>query len=165
VRAMGLQLQILYASNSRDIDAAFSALARERADALFVPIIATAIATTVADPNVFRSGREFAARLGLVPWQNSTGGKTQLGGITKRGNRYLRRLLINGASANPIEGDQSRSMGDPAAPEAAAAGRGCGAGEQDGSHRLRSDAPPEGIPAQGCGGLVATALVLELARV
>jgi transposase len=64
------------------------------------PIIATAIATTVADPTVFRSGREFAAWLGLVPRQNSTGGKIRLGGITKRGNRYLRRLLINGASAN-----------------------------------------------------------------
>src|ERR1043165_3137785 len=63
------------------------------------PIIATAIATTVADPTVFRSGREFAAWLGLVPRQNSTGGRTRLGGITKRGNRY-RRLLINGASAN-----------------------------------------------------------------
>src|SRR5262245_9388420 len=59
------------------------------------PIIATAIATTVADPGVFRSGREFAAWLGLVPRQNSTGGKIRLGGITKRGNRYLRRLLIN----------------------------------------------------------------------
>jgi transposase len=64
------------------------------------PIIATAIATTVADPASFRSGREFAAWLGLVPRQNSTGGKTRLGGISKRGNRYLRRLLINGASAN-----------------------------------------------------------------
>jgi len=63
-------------------------------------IIATAIASTVADPTVFRSGREFAAWLGLVPRQNSTGGKTRLGRITKRGNRYLRRLLINGASAN-----------------------------------------------------------------
>jgi transposase len=51
------------------------------------PIIATAIASTVADPAVFRSGREFAAWLGLVPRQNSTGGKTRLGGITKRGNR------------------------------------------------------------------------------
>ena len=48
----------------------------------------------------FRSGREFAAWLGLVPRQNSTGGKTRLGGISKRGNQYLRRLLINGASAN-----------------------------------------------------------------
>ena len=64
------------------------------------PIIATAIATTVTEPGQFRSGREFAAWLGLVPRQNSTGGKTRLGGISKRGNRYLRRLLINGASAN-----------------------------------------------------------------
>ena len=64
------------------------------------PIIATAIATTVADAGMFRSGREFAAWLGLVPRQNSTGGKIRLGGISKRGNRYLRRLLINGASAN-----------------------------------------------------------------
>jgi transposase len=62
------------------------------------PIIATAIATTVADPTAFRSGREFAAWLGLVPRQNSTGRKIRLGGITKRGN-YLRRQLLNGASA------------------------------------------------------------------
>ena len=64
------------------------------------PIIATAIAAMVAEPSGFRSGREFAAWLGLVPRQNSTGGKNRLGGISKRGNQYLRRLLINGASAN-----------------------------------------------------------------
>jgi transposase len=64
------------------------------------PIIATAIAATVVEPSAFRSGREFAAWLGLVPRQNSTGGKTRLGGISKRGDAYLRRLLINGASAN-----------------------------------------------------------------
>jgi len=64
------------------------------------PIIATAIAATVTEPGQFRSGREFAAWLGLVPRQNSSGGKTRLGGISKRGNQYLRRLLINGASAN-----------------------------------------------------------------
>ena len=46
------------------------------------PIIATAIAATIADPNTFRSGREFAAWLGLVPRQNSTGGKARLGGIS-----------------------------------------------------------------------------------
>ncbi len=61
------------------------------------PMIATAIAATVPDPSVFRSGREFAAWLGLVPRQNSTGGKARLGGISKRGDGYLRRLLINGA--------------------------------------------------------------------
>jgi transposase len=64
------------------------------------PIIATAIAAMVAEPSGFRSGREFAAWLGLVPRQNSTGGKTRLDGISKRGNQYLRRLLIYGASAN-----------------------------------------------------------------
>jgi transposase len=62
--------------------------------------IATAIAATVVEPSGFRSGREFAAWLGLVPRQSSTGGKHRLGGISKRGNQYLRRLLINGASAN-----------------------------------------------------------------
>jgi transposase len=63
------------------------------------PIIATAIAATVAEPGMFRSGREFAAWLGLVPRQNSTGGRTRLGGISKRGDGYLRRLLINGAQS------------------------------------------------------------------
>ncbi|MDB5609354.1 MAG: putative family transposase, group [Bradyrhizobium sp.] len=61
------------------------------------PIIATAIAATVADPSIFRSGREFAAWLGLVPRQNSTGGKARLDGISKRGDGYLRRLLVNSA--------------------------------------------------------------------
>jgi transposase len=64
------------------------------------PIIATAIAATVVEPSGFDSGREFAAWLGLVPRQHSTGGKARLGRISKRGNGYLRRLLINGASAN-----------------------------------------------------------------
>jgi len=63
------------------------------------PIIATAIAATVVDPSEFRSGREFAAWLGLVPKQHSTGGKARLGGISKRGDSYLRRLLINGANS------------------------------------------------------------------
>ena len=63
------------------------------------PIIATAIAATVPDPSAFRNGREFAAWLGLVPRQNSTGGKARLGGISKRGDSYLRRILVNGAHA------------------------------------------------------------------
>jgi transposase len=63
------------------------------------PVIATAIAATVAEPSMFRGGREFAAWLGLVPRQNSTGGKARLGGISKRGDSYLRRLLVNGAHA------------------------------------------------------------------
>ena len=63
------------------------------------PIIATAIVAAVAEPSEFRSGREFAAWLGLVPRQNATGGKARLGGISKRGDSYLRRLLVNGAHA------------------------------------------------------------------
>jgi transposase len=60
---------------------------------------ATAIAATVTDPSAFKSGRELAAWIGLVPRQNSTGGKQRLGSISKQGDRYLRRLLIVGATA------------------------------------------------------------------
>ena len=60
---------------------------------------ATALAMTITDPLAFKSGRELAAWIGLVPRQNSTGGKTRLGGISKQGDRYLRRLLIVGATA------------------------------------------------------------------
>ncbi|MEQ8784292.1 MAG: IS110 family transposase [Roseibium album] len=61
------------------------------------PITATAFAATIPDPSTFRSGREFAAWLGLTPRQNSSGGKSRLGGITKQGDRYLRHLLVLGA--------------------------------------------------------------------
>jgi transposase len=49
---------------------------------------ATALAMTLIDPSAFKSGRELAAWIGLVPRQNSTGGKMQLGGISKQGDRY-----------------------------------------------------------------------------
>jgi transposase len=62
-------------------------------------ITATAMAATVTDADQFTSGRQFAAWLGLTPQQNSTGGKTRLGGISKQGDRYLRRLLVVGATA------------------------------------------------------------------
>jgi len=62
-------------------------------------ITATALAATVPDPSVFKSGRQFAAYLGLVPTQNSSGGKDQLGHISKMGNGYLRRLLVVGATS------------------------------------------------------------------
>ena len=65
----------------------------------FGPIIAARITATVPDATVFRSGRDFAAWIGLVPRQNSTGGKARLGGISKRGNGTLRRLLVGGAMA------------------------------------------------------------------
>jgi transposase len=60
---------------------------------------ATAIAATVSDPTVFRSGRDLAAWIGLVPREGSTGGKQKLGPISKQGDRYLRRILVVGAHA------------------------------------------------------------------
>jgi transposase len=58
---------------------------------------ASAIAATVPDPKAFRSGRDFAAWIGLVPRQDSTGGKQKLEPISKQGDRYLRRILVVGA--------------------------------------------------------------------
>jgi transposase len=62
-------------------------------------VTTTAIAATVTDAEQFSSGRQFAAWLGLTPQQHSTGGKTRLGRISKQGDRYLRRLLLVGATA------------------------------------------------------------------
>lgn len=61
------------------------------------PIIASAIIATIGDPKTFRNGREVAAWLGLTPKQYSSGDKIVLGGISKRGDRYMRKLLVQGA--------------------------------------------------------------------
>lgn len=63
------------------------------------PITATAIAATVPDPCQFRSGRQFAAWLGLTPRANSSGGKERQGGISRAGDGYIRRLMVVGATA------------------------------------------------------------------
>ena len=63
------------------------------------PVLASAMVATVPDPTAFKSGRALAAWIGLVPRQNSSGGKEKLGGITKQGDRYLRQLLVAGALA------------------------------------------------------------------
>ncbi len=72
------------------------------------PLVATAMVAAVADGSAFSRGRDFAAWLGLVPRQMSTSGKTRLGGITKRGNTYLRRMFIHGARSFRLNGDRSR---------------------------------------------------------
>jgi len=72
------------------------------------PITAMAIASTVPDPSVFRSGREFAAWLGLTPKSHSSGGKEKLGRISKRGDRYIRHLLYVGAG-NAIRFSKARA--------------------------------------------------------
>lgn len=61
------------------------------------PLLASAMVASVPDPSAFRSGRDLAAWIGLVPRQNSSGGKEKLGSITKQGDRYLRQLLVVGA--------------------------------------------------------------------
>lgn len=63
------------------------------------PKTATAIVATLGDPSTFKNGREVSAWLGLVPRQHSSGNKIRLGGISKRGDRYIRTLLIHGARA------------------------------------------------------------------
>jgi transposase len=60
---------------------------------------ATAIVATVTDPTQFRSGRQFAAWLGLTPLNKSSGGKERLGRISKMGDQYLRRLLVTGMTS------------------------------------------------------------------
>lgn len=63
------------------------------------PQTATALVASMGDPHVFKSARNYAASLGLIPRQDSSGGTTRLGPITKQGDRYLRTLLVHGARA------------------------------------------------------------------
>ena len=63
------------------------------------PITASALTAAVPDPAAFKNGRQLAAWLGLVPRQNSSGGKDRMGGITKAGDSYIRRLLVTGATS------------------------------------------------------------------
>jgi len=105
VAALGAQLQILKAQIlqfDRMINAWHrSSEASRRLDDIpgIGPALATALVASVADPKVFRSGRDFSAWIGLVPKQNSSGGKDRLGNISKRGDRYLRSLFTTGALA------------------------------------------------------------------
>jgi transposase len=89
-----------------EVEGRISAWMRRREDCERIAAIpgvglltATAAVATIGEARTFRSGREFAAFLGLVPRQSGTGGRVQLLGISKRGDRYLRTLLIHGARA------------------------------------------------------------------
>src|SRR5258707_7904265 len=72
------------------------------------PLVATPIVASIGNGAAFRKGREFAAWMGLVPKQNSTGGKARLYGISKRGNSYLRKILIHGARAVVLRSKRNR---------------------------------------------------------
>src|SRR6202008_3548133 len=105
VTALGAQLRMLKAQ-ILEFDRMINAWHRsneasKRLDAIpgVGPALATALVASVADPKAFRSGRDFSAWIGLVPKQNSSGGKDRLGNISKRGDRYLRSLFTTGALA------------------------------------------------------------------
>ncbi len=77
------------------------------------PLVATAIVASIGNGAAFHKGREFAAWMGLVPKQYSTGGKAKLAGISKRGNLYLRKILIHGARAVVLRSKRERiAMGE-----------------------------------------------------
>ena len=101
--ALGAQLEMLK-RQALELDAKILATHRSnelsrRLEAIpgVGPCIATALIASIPDPKAFRSGRQMAAWIGLVPKQNSSGGKDRLGSITKAGDRYLRSLLMLGA--------------------------------------------------------------------
>ena len=73
------------------------------------PLIASAVVASIGNGAAFHKGREFAAWLGLIPKQYSTGGKAKLLGISKRGNRYLRTMFIHGARAVVLRLNRQRS--------------------------------------------------------
>jgi transposase len=115
---------------------------------------ASAIAATVADPSLFRSGREFAAWLGMTPRQNSSGGKERLGRTSKRGDKYIRSLLTAGAvavlrHARNRPTDPRWRVGSSAAgaqTDQTCCGR---TSQQDRPHRLGGDDARGGLPAEG----------------
>ena len=77
------------------------------------PLIASVIAASVPDPGAFKSGRDFAAWLGLTPKQNSSGGKAKLGAITKQGNRYIRKMLVVGCTSTlRVAGKRKGALAD-----------------------------------------------------
>jgi transposase len=103
--ALGSQLRALKAQilefDRRIIAWHRSSATSKRLDAIpgVGPALATALVASIADPKAFRSGRDFSAWVGLVPKQNSSGGKDKLGSISKQGDRYLRSLFTAGALA------------------------------------------------------------------
>ena len=113
------------------------------------PVTASAAVATVGDFKQFKNGAQFGAWIGLTPRQHSSGGKTSLGGITKRGDTYLRTLLIQGAKSAVHDGAptqrQDLALGARAARALGLAeGRG-GAGQQERSHPLGGDDRGRGL--------------------
>ena len=128
-------------------DAEFTAFVKENEDArrlTTIPgvgvTIASALIAAIGNAEAFEHGRDLAAWLGLVPRQSTTGGKPRLFGISKRGNKYLRKLLIHGArAALPHIAERDTALGRWAKGLLARAHQECrrgGVGEQAGADRL-----------------------------
>jgi len=104
-----LELQIVEMNDQMErIAASDDACRRLRQIPGIGPLVATAIVASIGNGSAFRKGREFAAWLGLLPNQHSTGGKVRLYGISKRGNSYLRKILIHGARAVVLRSKRDR---------------------------------------------------------
>ena len=116
------------------------------------PLIATALVATVGDAKQFANGRQMAASIGLTPRQNSSGGKERLLGISKRGDTYLRTLLIHGArsalrTAKNKDDRLSRWVMPNCRDPSPQRGGSC-LGQQDGAHCLGDDEERHGIPTE-----------------
>ena len=128
------------------------------------PLTSTALVASVGDAKAFKNGRELAAWLGLTPRQHSTGGRPKLLGISKRGDRYLRCLLIHGARGASPGGTPrgpAQPLGDPGRTPSREKCRRGGVGEQEragglgGSgqgRRFRSRASGQGGMRNACAG-------------
>jgi transposase len=123
------------------------------------PLNATALVAAVGSAQTFGRGRDLAAWLGLVPKQMTTGGKPKLLGISKRGNVYLRKMLIHGARAAPADAVQSghavRRMAARSARASACQYRGRGTRCQAGADHLRRAAQRAKVRDKRCNGIVA----------
>jgi transposase len=119
------------------------------------PILFSALAAMTVNPTAFVSGRHFSASLGLVPRQGGTGGKVKLGPISKHGNSYLRRLLVNGAMSVLCS---RRAKEDPWLVKLLETkerkGRRRRARQQDGAHLLGGDDASGGRPPSRAGSAV-----------
>ena len=104
-----LELQIVQMNDEVEwIASSDAACRRLRQTPGIGPLVATAIVASIGNGAAFRKGREFAAWMGLLPKQQSTGGKARLYGISKRGNSYLRKILIHGARAVVLRSKRER---------------------------------------------------------
>ena len=104
----GLELQIVEMNDEVERIASSDAACIRLRQIPGIGLVATAIVASIGNGAAFQKGREFAAWIGLVPKQHSTGGKAKLYGISKRGNCYLRKILVHGARAVVLRSKRDR---------------------------------------------------------